>query len=132
MDLALNLDAYPLFLKIARAKLMKFFPQGQFQELIKHTEIVLAAAVNRKDTITIAKSNHNLGIFYRRLGKMGKSIAHLEYAVSIYENMRDSSLLSSTYSTLANSYGVINDGERAIQYQLLGLRLCQALDEPKN
>jgi len=132
MRLALELDKYQFFLKVSRATMMNLYPKGKYEALISCVEKVLKEAALRKDTITIAKSNNNLGIFYRRIGQQGKSINHLENAVSIYETIKDSSLIASTYSALANSYKGINDFEKALVYQLKGLRICEAKKNGKN
>nr|WP_236676384.1 tetratricopeptide repeat-containing sensor histidine kinase [Chryseolinea lacunae] len=88
--------------------------------------------MDQKDSLQTAYSNNNLGRLFFEQGLLARSYDYFIRALSIFENLNDSSGLAYTYQSLANLYKSQRDYPKAESNYLKAIKIRLALGNTRD
>lgn len=106
-----------------------YYYTGRYEMAILHTQKAADIYLKGGDTVRHINSVNNLGILFRRLGNLGKSLEQYQTVLAYYLKTKDSLDLAKTYNNIGNLYSDYGDHQKSLHYQLEGMKIRRALED---
>ncbi len=99
---------------------------GQPDSSFKYLSKALDIDVHRNNIKGIAKTNYDLGVFYRRAGKYRLALQYQLASINALEELQDTFRLANGYNALGSLYANVDKNEDALEAYHHALRLIQS------
>ncbi len=77
------------------------------------------------DTVRLAATHLNIGLFYRSAGKLREAITHYLKALDLYEKIGNCDLTAATQNNIATLFYYLEKYDKAIEYSIYGLNTAK-------
>ncbi len=122
-----KLDPIPIYSKLGRVT----DAEREYSQTVKHTQATLKIYEDRGDKRGMAKALNNLGLAYRNMGALDRSLRFYKKSIAVLRDLSELKGQAMTMTNVSDVYHLKGDNRRAIQYIDRALDICTQMKEPK-
>ncbi len=127
MELARKIDSIQGFAYLSNLLIRQLFRRQKFEQAIEVAHEVLDYALAYPDTLNIARSYYNLGLFNKSLNKYDVAIDNYQLSIDNYQAIKDTARLTQVLSGIGIVYSIIEENGKAMNAYREGLRIAEKI-----
>ena len=125
MEFAKALGDIKSYAYLSNLLISRLYYHQKYEDAIDVSNEVLEYAKKFPDSLNIARSYYNLGLFQRMLNNYDIAIDNYKQSIAIYESIKDSFRLTQVLAGIGGVYGIIEENDIAMNFYVEGLGIAE-------